>query len=285
MTDKSTVVQFPESESDRLKKRVFRKASTLPILKILPRERLSTLFCFAKVTQVPKGTVVIQQGEEGSSIFILLSGAAAVYYEDPHKQCLNLAEFEEGDFFGEAAFFSGGTRNASINTTADAILLELEAGQVRMLMEEYPVIYAILFSRYEDRYFDLKSQVQKFLMPIRNYPRRRMEGEARFNLGGMPEKGGRQAGMLVNISPGGCKVELEKADFVPFQQNIVGRDIPLSITLTDETGNLAAVGKVVWFEHATDLTRGEVKVRFGVKFIRLLGDSERILSSVLNRGK
>ncbi|MBI5446243.1 MAG: cyclic nucleotide-binding domain-containing protein [Deltaproteobacteria bacterium] len=95
------------------------------------------------------GDVVFRQGEPGDSIFIVASGTVRVARGE-----LPLAELGEGEFFGEAAFFSREPRNADVSATGPTELLELRRVDAEALAAKYPGVRDGLGAFYRRRVLD-----------------------------------------------------------------------------------------------------------------------------------
>jgi CRP-like cAMP-binding protein len=58
------------------------------------------------------GQAVFVEGDEGSEMFVVLSGEVVITKQD-HSQSMPLAVLREGEMFGEMALVAGGIRSAS----------------------------------------------------------------------------------------------------------------------------------------------------------------------------
>lgn len=63
-----------------------------------------------------KNSVIINEGEGGDSLFILLAGQVKVFATDEHGREITYAVIGAGDYFGEMSL-DGGPRSASVQTT------------------------------------------------------------------------------------------------------------------------------------------------------------------------
>lgn len=61
------------------------------------------------------GTILINQGDEGGTLFVILSGSVRAYVEGPSGRILTLSTYVEDEYVGEMAL-DGGPRSASIIT-------------------------------------------------------------------------------------------------------------------------------------------------------------------------
>lgn len=70
-----------------------------------------------------KNTIVLNEGEPGDSLFVLLQGQVKVYATDENGREITYGTIQAGDYFGEMSL-DGGARSASV-MTLDACLCSL----------------------------------------------------------------------------------------------------------------------------------------------------------------
>ena len=87
-----------------------------------------------KVSALQSGDTVCRQGEEGQSLFIVLSGELQVAHEET-----NVATIGRGNHVGEMSILSGAPRSATVTAVSDCRLLELENSDFRLLVQEDPI--------------------------------------------------------------------------------------------------------------------------------------------------
>ena len=73
------------------------------------------------------GDIVFSQGDQGSSMYIVRSGAVQIYLPSKEKETppVVLKDLHTGEYFGELAIFDDKPRSASVRVVVDAVLLEL----------------------------------------------------------------------------------------------------------------------------------------------------------------
>jgi uncharacterized membrane protein len=74
-----------------------------------------------------KGSVVFQKGEEGSAMYVVLSGAVQIFLpaDDADSPRVVLKDLRTGEYFGELSLFDDKPRSASVEASVDTVLLEL----------------------------------------------------------------------------------------------------------------------------------------------------------------
>ena len=68
------------------------------------------------------GELVVQEGAEGSELFVILAGTADVEIA-PGGQTTKVATIKENDFFGEMSLLTGAPRSASVRATTPLTVL------------------------------------------------------------------------------------------------------------------------------------------------------------------
>ncbi len=86
--------------------------------KVMPRDRVILERRF-----VPKGHVIIKEGDEGYSAYLIQSGEVEVYSQNEEGQEVILARLGTGEICGEMALISDGIRTASVRTSQDCNLV------------------------------------------------------------------------------------------------------------------------------------------------------------------
>jgi CRP/FNR family cyclic AMP-dependent transcriptional regulator len=107
----------------------------VPIFKELRDDFIVRLASVMNELSYPANYSIFQQGEEGRSLYIVVSGRVKV-----HIGNTKLAEFEQGKYFGEMAVFDTQPRSASATTLEPCECLELTQEQLYDAIEETPEI-------------------------------------------------------------------------------------------------------------------------------------------------
>ncbi|MBD2251579.1 cyclic nucleotide-binding domain-containing protein [Nostoc parmelioides] len=107
----------------------------VPIFKELRDDFIVRLTSVMHELQFPANHTIFRQGEEGRSLYIIVSGRVKVHIGN--KQ---LAEVDQGKYFGEMAVFDTQPRSASVTTIEPCEFLELTQEQLYDAIEETPEI-------------------------------------------------------------------------------------------------------------------------------------------------
>jgi CRP/FNR family cyclic AMP-dependent transcriptional regulator len=92
----------------------------------------------------PRNAVVISEGDEATSMYIILSGSVKVYHTDADGKETILNTQGPGQHFGELALVDESPRSASVITLEPSRLLVLSKTAFRECMEEYPEVSYLL---------------------------------------------------------------------------------------------------------------------------------------------
>src|SRR3989442_11707454 len=86
----------------------------------------------------PKNAVIINEGDETDSLYVLLSGRAKVFVSEEDGREVVLSIIREGDYFGEL-MLDGGPRSASIMTLEPCRCFVIPLGDIEGLLERNPL--------------------------------------------------------------------------------------------------------------------------------------------------
>ena len=84
-----------------------------------------------------KNSVIINEGETGESLFVLLQGKVKVYATDENGREITYGTIDTGDYFGEMSL-DGGPRSASVITMEPAVCSVIGRAAVRDHLAEEP---------------------------------------------------------------------------------------------------------------------------------------------------
>jgi CRP/FNR family cyclic AMP-dependent transcriptional regulator len=99
----------------------------IPLFDTLAPEDLEALGNRMVERNFKAGEPVFAQGDKGSSMYVVLSGAVQIFLPPKEKDepPVILKDARTGEYFGELSLFDDKPRSASVNATVDTTLLEL----------------------------------------------------------------------------------------------------------------------------------------------------------------
>lgn len=116
-----------------------------------PKEALEDLLASTNLRSYQEGDIIVTEGEEGHSLFLLVSGEVKIFTRGERGEHLQLAELGAGDFFGEVSLLTGKPRTATITAKSVVNAIELTKNAVDGIAAEYPEVRTVLENFYENR--------------------------------------------------------------------------------------------------------------------------------------
>jgi CRP-like cAMP-binding protein len=114
--------------------------SSFPAFATLGRKELSLIFNIIHNRQYIAGEYIFNQGDPGIGLYILIDGEVEITYADDKGNCLRIASFLKGDFFGELALVDGEKRNASAIAKSEVKLAVIFKPDLDEFIEKFPKI-------------------------------------------------------------------------------------------------------------------------------------------------
>ena len=124
-----------------------------PLFSDLERNEFDRVFELLQSKVVDKGEVVLKEGEEGRSIYIVARGEVNISRKDQTGQSIDITVLGPGDFFGEIGYFHG-QRRATVTTIKKCILLKMSKEDLDTVVEEFPRVKEVLIQFYRERVLD-----------------------------------------------------------------------------------------------------------------------------------
>jgi small-conductance mechanosensitive channel/CRP-like cAMP-binding protein len=140
--------QAPASDAAATE-RALRRVS---IFASLPDDQRAQIAAVARRGLYAAGESVVRQGESGCSMFVLLSGEAAVVLEPGDREVARIAS---GGFFGEMSLLTGAPRNATVRATVDSEMLEITADDFKQFVLANPAAVERVGAAVADRQAEL----------------------------------------------------------------------------------------------------------------------------------
>ena len=113
----------------------FAMVARVPLFSTLDPTSIAQLTGLLTARKVAGGTVIVSKGDDAEEMFFIVSGRVEV--ELPNNPVI----LGEGDYFGEIALITGGTRTATVRTIGACELLQLDRHDFRHMAERNPHIH------------------------------------------------------------------------------------------------------------------------------------------------
>jgi MFS family permease len=125
-------------------------ALKLPALLGLNGPARRKLIAAARVTQAGAGAAIVRKGEAGDAVYFVLSGSTVAGIEMTGGDYRSLETMRAGDFFGEIAALTGGTRTANVVAAEATTLLQVPGETFRYVIVDAQLsqlVHAKFFAR------------------------------------------------------------------------------------------------------------------------------------------
>lgn len=126
----------------------------IPIFAGLDREGLERVAAIATEFEVPKGQVLIEQGQAGTGLFIIEEGTARVELAGGGS-----IEHGPGSFFGELAVLADSPRSARVMVASDMRGLAIRRNDLMGLLESNPSMAVAMLREVARRLVETGQQV------------------------------------------------------------------------------------------------------------------------------
>ena len=114
--------------------------SGMPLFEDLPQSVLKRLAANINVGNYRKNTVIINKGETGDKIYIIVFGSVKIYIKSPEMEETVLKTAGHGEIFGEMSILDGQPRSADIIAFEDTQLFSLKQKDILQFIKTYPEI-------------------------------------------------------------------------------------------------------------------------------------------------
>ena len=113
----------------------------VPIFSNLPEDEIAQLETIAQKRVIRKNTVVINEGDQTDSLYILLSGKANAIRCDESGRELVVNRIKPFDCFGEMSLLDGEVRSATVETKEKCEMMVISRRDFHAFAEKRPQIY------------------------------------------------------------------------------------------------------------------------------------------------
>ena len=113
----------------------------LPFFENFSREQIEKILPASNILRVPKGDVIVTEGEIDDSLFIILSGKVEVLKND-----ININVVDRGECFGEMAYLNGQPRTATLKASTDCVLMKISATMMDKVSKSVQLLFMKSFS-------------------------------------------------------------------------------------------------------------------------------------------
>ena len=124
------------------------------LFSLCSRKELRTVAKVSKIRNIPKGTRLMAEGEEGDTMYVIVSGIARV-----SRKGRKVAALGAGDAVGELAVLGHAVRNATVDAETDLQVAELSRRTLSKLVNDVPPFALKLLEAMATRVRELDSRL------------------------------------------------------------------------------------------------------------------------------
>ena len=112
----------------------------IPLFGPLAADELEALSSTSKQLDFGRGERVVQQGDPGSALYVVLAGTALVTIQSEGGAEREVARLARGEFFGEMALLTGEPRSASVTAAEDLVVLVIHKEALQLVLIRRPAL-------------------------------------------------------------------------------------------------------------------------------------------------
>lgn len=116
-----------------------------------PREALEKLLSSTCVYTFQPGVVLVREGEDGRSMFLIEGGTVQVLTTDSTGATIPLARLGPGEFFGEVSVLTGRPRTATVVAETTVTVIEISKDDLDQITATHPEVRSLVQKFYEER--------------------------------------------------------------------------------------------------------------------------------------
>lgn len=143
----------PEEAAGKSEPLFSRPVPKSPLFELLSDVEREAIVGEMEVESHEEGSVVLTEGDPGTSMYLIASGEVKVYTRATGNNggTIYLARLGEGDFFGEVSVLTGKPRTATITASQRTELLRLDKSKLDGVLSKHPGIRKVLDDFYKRR--------------------------------------------------------------------------------------------------------------------------------------
>ena len=147
--------------TDRRSVRLMDVISKIPFFIPLQETEREELAEDATMHVYNEGEIIIQEGDPGRSVYVILDGRVQVFTREDGGDELPLATLGVGQFFGEMSLVSGKPRSSSVAALELSVLVELSYASMAKVIEQNMAVKEVLEEYHKVRKQDTLDKLAK----------------------------------------------------------------------------------------------------------------------------
>jgi CRP/FNR family cyclic AMP-dependent transcriptional regulator len=130
---------------------------------VLPATLIEQIGAVATARTFSKNAIIVSEGDETDSLYVLLAGRAKVFVSDENGRELQLNRIGPGEYFGEVTL-DGGPRSASVMALEDCRCAVVKRADLTAFLERHPEFALHLVRKLAHRVRALTESVRSLAM-------------------------------------------------------------------------------------------------------------------------
>ena len=132
-------------------------------VEVLPQGLLDKIAGVATVRAFPKRAIMVSEGDETDSLYVMLAGKARVFVADDKGREVQLNQLGPGEYFGEVTL-DGGPRSASVMALEDCRCAVVKRAELTPFLEKNPELALHVVRKLARRVRDLTDNVRSLAL-------------------------------------------------------------------------------------------------------------------------
>jgi CRP-like cAMP-binding protein len=128
------------------------------LFKSLDRDGRNAVLESGYVATFAAGDVLMQQGEQGDTMYVVLSGTIRIEADGPNGP-VRLAELGRDACVGEVSLLGDSARTATVTAVTDVDAVAFKRHRIQRVLDHYPKVRSLLESLVESR---ARDTIEKF---------------------------------------------------------------------------------------------------------------------------
>lgn len=137
---------------------------SIPLFKNMTLEELDKISQHTTTRTFPKNTVVINEGDDTDSLYLIDKGSVKVYLSNDNGKEVIINTLGAGEYFGELSILTAGKRSASVMTNENSVLTIIHKQSFKTLLLNHPSIAYTLIENLANRVRDLTENIKSLAL-------------------------------------------------------------------------------------------------------------------------
>jgi CRP/FNR family cyclic AMP-dependent transcriptional regulator len=141
-----------------------RNLQSIPLFKNMTLGELDKISQHTMTRTFPKNTVVINEGDDTDSLYLIDKGSVKVYLSNDNGKEVIINTLGAGEYFGELSILTAGKRSASVMTNENSVLTIIHKQSFKSLLLNHPSIAYTLIENLANRVRDLTENIKSLAL-------------------------------------------------------------------------------------------------------------------------